>query len=192
MENKIILKGYRPIIGFDNYFMNKYGDILKLEKTITKSKIIIETKHTKVYSYDTIDKNNKPYNRTVVILNKKYIRFVEAFARAFIPNPNNYKYALLKDDTKGVSIDNVKWYKAPNNKSIIKVNVYLAKNFANVNDIEYCDKILLKKYDDVEVLCKTLGICRLTYTRNVNKKIFKPRKLHTYIYIEAIYGKENI
>ena len=142
MENKIILKGYRPIIGFDNYFMNKYGDILKLEKTITKSKIIIETKHTKVYSYDTID--------------------------------------------------NVKWYKAPNNKSIIKVNVYLAKNFANVNDIEYCDKILLKTYDDVEVLCKTLGICRLTYTRNVNKKIFKPRKLHTYIYIEAIYGKENI
>ena len=53
-------------------------------------------------------------------------------------------------------------------------------------------KILLKIYDNVETLCKILGICRLTYTRNVNKKIFKLRKLNTYVYIETLYGKENI
>lgn len=188
MENKIILKGYRPIVGFDDYFMNKYGNVLKLEKTIKKSKIIIEVKYIKVYNYN-FNKRNKIYNQSIVILNKKHINFIEAFARAFVPNPNNYKYALLKDDTKGISINNIGWYRASSNKGIVTINVYLAKNFIDLNDIEYCDKILLKTYDNVETLCKILGCSRLTYTRNVNKKIFKPKKLNTYIYIEAFYGK---
>ena len=165
MENEINIKEFVPIEGYNNYFINNKG-------------VVIETKIVKIY------KTKKGYS--VVKLNKSNKSLIQLFAKAFIKNPHNYKNAILIDKNKNISIENVKFVGAG---SHIKINVYLAKNFINHYDIEYCNKIFLQSYDNIEVMCKNLNINRTTYTRNVNKKIFKPKKLNTYIYIETFYEK---
>lgn len=165
MEDNIDLTKFKPIEGFNNYFINDKA-------------FVIEVKPVKIYKYP----NRIPF----IYINNRHKSLINIFAKTFIKNKYNVKNAELIDKNKDISINNVRWKLKKNE---IYINIYLAKRFRNRHDIIECDKILLKSYDNLEDCCKFLNIGEDAFFDKVNKIIFKPKSLNTYIYTEAIYGK---
>lgn len=153
-------EGYRFIEGYNNYLINEKGNIIEI-------KPVKIDEHLRVY------------------LNNKYVSLINIFAKTFIKNPHNCKNASLINKDKDISIENIKWGK--DTKPVLTINIYEIKDFKNKKDINSCNKILFKSYNNVNECCKNLLISTTTYYTYSNKKILKNKKLNKYIYIETLY-----
>ena len=103
---------FRDIEGFSKYMISNLGKVVRKEYTVGSGtglrtykpknmSLYYPTKNRPVVSL--IDDEGKKTNRSVAQL----------IAQAFIPNPKNKKYVVLKDKTKPVSIDNIEWTEKP-------------------------------------------------------------------------------
>lgn len=94
-----MIKDYKQIEGFPNYYINKNGEVIKY----IKGKMKILNTRLNAYGYprvSMIDEEGNRKDRLVHIL----------VAKAFIDNPNNYKIINHKNGNKeDFSIKNLEW-----------------------------------------------------------------------------------
>lgn len=167
MEDKINIKKFTPIKGFDNYYIDKKGNIIK-----------VKIEKVKIYRYE---QNNK----IIAFLNKIQRSVIKLFAETFIENPNNYKFASLINKKLGISIKNVHWTKFERNE-YNKFEIYIVKNFIDRYDIEFCDKIYLKTYYNINDFCKELNLNKSNIYNYINRRILRLKNSTTRIFIKGI------
>lgn len=106
-NNSPLVEEFREIEGFSNYKISNLGKIISKER-ITNGKFYPE-KEMRLF----LDKRKKCLSYSVHLRSddkKVTTRNVAWFvAKAFIPNPENKEYALLKDKNKPATVDNIFW-----------------------------------------------------------------------------------
>ena len=106
-EQSPLVEEFREIEGFSNYKISNLGKIISKER-ITNGKFYPE-KEMRLF----LDKRKKCLSYSVHLRSddkKVTTRNVAWFvAKAFIPNPENKEYALLKDKNKPATVDNIFW-----------------------------------------------------------------------------------
>lgn len=96
-----VIDEWKPIKDFENYYINRNGEI-KSTRAFKGTKVIIlkGSLNNKGYKTITMIKNGKVYNKTIHRL----------LMETFIPNPHNYKCINHKDGNKlNNSLDNLEW-----------------------------------------------------------------------------------
>lgn len=98
---------FRDIEGFSNYKASNLGRIISKERKVGKRTL---SEKTIAFHVDKRKKNNAPSVTLYSDEKKPICRAASWFiAKAFVPNPENKKYALLKDKSLPPTPDNIFW-----------------------------------------------------------------------------------
>ncbi len=180
MWKPIIIKGEKT-----NYMINKNGQIKNKKGQIIHNRVVVKNKKTKCQSKTVLCSLNIKGKVTSY-------RIVRLMAEAFIPNPNNYKYAVLQDgNIKNINVNNIIWTKDGNSNQIERHwknetfnNVCCENNISaklTNEQVLYIKKIFKKgdKHFGINPLGKKYGVHPNTIRNIVNEKTWK--KLDKFI-----------
>lgn len=89
-------------IEYQNYEISTHGVIRNKNKYELKRKVENHNNRKTQYFYSTISQGKRHTSKRVALH--------RAVAETFIPNPNNYRFVIFKDDDyQNISIDNLLW-----------------------------------------------------------------------------------
>jgi hypothetical protein len=112
LENVFGNEEWKDIPGFEElYQASNFGNIRRLSKIVNSRSgrsYYIESKIFKCRDEVRFYKKNISYRKS----------FIHTVAITWIPNPDNFRYAVKIDSKKGLEINNIKW--SSDNKNIVK------------------------------------------------------------------------
>lgn len=144
------------IIDYPNYLIIKNGDVINVN---TKKKL----KPLKKNGYTTMYIKNKNGNYKSVSIHR-------LVAKAFVENPNDYKYVNHKDGNKtNNNVDNLEWMTQKQNIQHANETGLITVHTRKV--LKYSlEKIYLDKFNSVDEAAKSIGLTRHAIIRACNKK----------------------